>query len=174
MLDFGKNTLFVAKSTQPSMSDGWGAIAKIIDYYDTMGYNCLVFKRSNLYCQSKTHECFLYKDIPNLITENIFRVNLIIIEVDKNYGHLLSYIREVTDLPVIFVGKCIEDCYNTNHFEYIYKFRIGRSTIGGFFDDDKYYVEDVKNNWTSTIEELKTQYIRNEKINNIFDDKKDV
>ena len=172
MIDFGKNTLFVAKSTQPSMSDGWGTIAKIIDYYDIMGYNCLVIKRGNLYCSVKTHTCFLYKDVPELITGNIFRVNLIIVEVDKNYRHLLSYIREVTDLPVIFVGKCIEDCYNTEHFEYIYKFRIGRTSVPNFYDDNKYYVEDVKNNWISTIEELKTQYIRNEKINNIFGNEK--
>lgn len=35
-------------------------------------------------------------------------------------------------------------------------------------DEGKYYVNDVKNNWTSTIDEVKTQYVRNEKINNIF------
>ena len=70
MLDFGKNTLFVAKSDQPSITDGWGAIAKVIDYYDLIGYNCLILKINRLYCNNKTHEYFLYKDVPNLILEN--------------------------------------------------------------------------------------------------------
>ena len=55
MLDFGKNTLFVAKSDQPSITDGWGAIAKVIDYYDLIGYNCLILKINRLYCNNKTH-----------------------------------------------------------------------------------------------------------------------
>lgn len=172
MLDFGKNTLFVAKSDQPSVIDGWGAIAKVIDYYDLIGYNCLVLKRNSLYCTNKTHEYFLYEDVPNLILENIFRVNLIIVEVDKNYTHLLSTIREVTDLPVILVGKSINDCYNLDIFDNVYQLYIGRSLSTDFRDEGKYYVNDVKNNWTSTIDEVKTQYVRNEKINNIFGNEK--
>ena len=172
MLDFGKNTLKKKKSDQPSVIDGWGAIAKVIDYYDLIGYNCLVLKRNSLYCTNKTHEYFLYEDVPNLILENIFRVNLIIVEVDKNYTHLLLTIREVTDLPVILVGKSINDCYNLDIFDNVYQLYIGRSLSTDFRDEGKYYVNDVKNNWTSTIDEVKTQYVRNEKINNIFGNEK--
>jgi hypothetical protein len=175
MLDFGKTNLF--------LQDNAGLIvSKLIDDYDLMGYNCLFLTHKydsiRLKCSSCTYTT--YDTIHSVLSENLFRVNIIIVESNKKFKHLLDYIREVTDLPVILVTNFTENDnlsydYMSCEFDYIYKLYrdkdFGRGIDLNKLEDDflnKSYITDVKNNWNFSLSDLRTQYIRDKKINDLL------
>jgi hypothetical protein len=107
------------------------------------------------------------KILPNFL----FRVDILLTVVpDGHIKYLLSSIREVTDLPVIFITD--SNYYNEKDFDYIY--RLYKQTAE--FLDVKNYEEqflnlsritDIKNDWDMSLGDLRTQYIRDKKINDI-------
>jgi hypothetical protein len=173
MLDIGKNNLFISTNT------GMYIVSRMIGNYDLMGLNCLYLDRTsviNLNCNVVDY-C-RYDEIPKILENNLFRVNIIIIEVSKNFGIALQMVREVTDLPLILIGKDINDFYKLDNFDYIYEmYREKDDTF--IFDTENYeenflnnsYIKDVKNDSVSSLKNLETEYIRDKKLELILKNK---
>jgi hypothetical protein len=179
MLDLGKFNLFLIDedtNTTDKISGGF-CVSKLLNYYDDMGKNCIYLDMSrNISVNCKSFSYARNHQLLTILKENLFRVDIIIIDLSveflKDYKAVLSDIREFTDLPIILVSDKLKDFYGNyeNIFDYIYSlYRLrNRFNFNGFSDDDILYVRDIKNDWISKISDLKTQLIREEKINNIL------
>ena len=117
MLDIGKTNLFLNDKAKY-------VVSKLIDDYDLMGQNCLFLTHKNDTLQLKCASCTYttYDSIPDILSENLFRVNIIIVESNRKFNFLLDSIREVTDLPVIVVTDDLSYDYPDYRFDYIYVF----------------------------------------------------
>jgi len=169
MLDIGKTNLFLNdKATY--------VVSKLIDDYDLIGHNCLFLTHKNDTLQLKCASCTYttYDSIPDVLSQNLFRVNIIIVESNRKFNFLLDSIREVTDLPVILVTDDLSYDYPDYRFDYIYKLERERSgfslNIDKFEEDflNNSYISDIKNNWNMSLAGLRTQYIRDKKINDLL------
>lgn len=167
MLDIGKVNLFLNENNY--------VVSKLIDYYDLMGRNCLFLDgmNSNILVKcSKLDIKFTRNNISEILPNFLFRVDLLVVVVpDGNIKYLLSSIREVTDLPIIFIID--SNYYNEKDFDYVY--RLYKEDTQSL--DLKNYQEqflnlsrinDIKNDWDMSLADLKTQYIRDKKINDLL------
>lgn len=171
MLDIGKTNLFLNDRAKY-------VISKLIDDYDHMGHNCLFLTHKNDSIQLKCASCRYtsYDSIPDVLSENLFRVNIIIVETNRKFKVLLDSIRDVTDLPVILVTDDLSYDYPVYKFDYIYKlYRQERDitfplSIDKFEEDflNSSYINDIKNDWDMSLGTLRTQYIRDKKINDLL------
>jgi hypothetical protein len=168
MLDIGKTNLFLNdKATY--------VVSKLIDDYDLIGHNCLFLTHRNDTLQLKCASCTYttYDSIPDILSENLFRVNIIIVESNRKFNFLLDSIREVTDLPVIIVTDDLSYDYPDYKFDYIYKLERDRTfslSMDKFEEDflNNSHISDIKNNWSMSLAGLRTQYIRDKKINDLL------
>jgi hypothetical protein len=190
MLEIGRdkldNTLFLVKN-------GQNIANRIINSYDLEGLNCLYishsYKYSALRPNCSTIFYSIYDDIPRLLAGNLFRVDVIIVSVDKNYPIVLESIRKITDLPIIFIGNDLEDFSYTkryiNDFKYVYEMYKDNggvySNIMSQMDENKWeenfltssYIKDIKNDWVTTLKDLITEYHRDKKIELILKKKEE-
>jgi hypothetical protein len=167
MLDIGKTNLF--------LNDDKYVVSKLIDDYDLMGHNCLFLTHKNDTLQLKCASCTYttYDSIPDILSENLFRVNIIIVESNRKFNFLLDSIREVTDLPVIIVTDDLSYDYPDYKFDYIYKLERDRTfslSMDKFEEDflNNSHISDIKNGWSMSLAGLRTQYIRDKKINDLL------
>jgi hypothetical protein len=168
MLDIGKTNLFLNdKATY--------VVSKLIDDYDLIGHNCLFLTHKNDTLQLKCASCTYttYDSIPDILSENLFRVNIIIVESNRKFNFLLDSIREVTDLPVIIVTDDLSYDYPDYKFDYIYKLERDRTfslSMDKFEEDflNNSHISDIKNNWNMSLSGLRKQYIRDKKINDLL------
>jgi hypothetical protein len=167
MLDIGKTNLFLNNDKY--------VVSKLIDDYDLMGHNCLFLTHKNDTLQLKCASCTYttYDSIPDILSENLFRVNIIIVESNRKFNFLLDSIREVTDLPVIIVTDDLSYDYPDYKFDYIYKLERDRTfslSMDKFEEDflNNSHISDIKNNWSMSLAGLRTQYIRDKKINDLL------
>ena len=191
MLEIGRdkldNTLFLVKN-------GQNIANRIINSFDLEGINCLFISHSYKYgslrpnCSTKYYNTY-YEEIPKLLAGNLFRVDVIIVSVDKNYPIVLESIRTITDLPIIFIGNNFEDFSYTkryiNDFKYIYEMYKDNggvySNIMLQMDENKWeenfltssYIKDIKNDWVTTLKDLITEYHRDKKIELILKKKEE-
>ena len=158
---------------------------RIINSYDLEGLNCLYishsYKYSALRPNCSTIFYSVYDDIPRLLEDNLFRVELIMVSVDKNHSIILNSIRKITDLPILFIGKCLEDFYKLDDFKYVYKMYKDKSAniMLQMTDDweenflNTSYIKDIKNDWITTLKDLITEYHRDKKIELILKNKEE-
>jgi hypothetical protein len=169
MLDIGKTNIFLNDKAKY-------VISKLIDDYDLMGHNCLFLTHKNDTLQLKCASCTYttYDSIQDVLSENLFRVNIIIVESNRKFNFLLDSIREVTDLPVILVTDDLSYDYPDYKFDYIYKLYIQERNLPlniDTFEEDflnSSYISDIKNGWNMSLGGLRTQYIRDKKINDLL------
>jgi len=165
MLDIGKVNLFLNENNY--------VVSKLIDYYDLMGHNCLFLDGVNSNIHVKCSKIAITStDISEILPNFLFRVDLLLTVVpDGHIKYLLSSIREVTDLPIIFIID--GNYYNEKDFDYVY--RLYKEDTQSL--DLKNYQEqflnlsrinDIKNDWDMSLADLKTQYIRDKKINDLL------
>jgi hypothetical protein len=168
MLDIGKTNLFLNDKAKY-------VVSKLIDDYDLMGHNCLFLTHKNDSLQLKCASCTYttYDSIPVILSENLFRVNIIIVESNRKFNFLLDSIREVTDLPVILVTDDLSYDYPDYKFDYIYKLERDLTfslNIDNFEEEflNNSHIKDIKNDWSMSLGGLRTQYIRDKKINDLL------
>lgn len=167
MLDIGKTNLF--------LNENGYVISRIIDYYDLIGRNCLFLDGidSNIHvkCSKIT---VTSNNISELLSGNLFRVDIIIATSMSRYDSLLSKIREVTDLPVILItDNFIYSEKDLQKFDFIYRLYKDDTSYINFEDYENKFLEksrvnDIKNSWDMSLADIKKQYIREEKINKLL------
>jgi hypothetical protein len=192
MLEIGKNkldnSLFVIGDS--NNISGEYIANRIINSYDLEELNCLFFtsnyRNSSLRPNCSTKHYLHYEEIEGLLENNLFRVDIIIVNVYRNFTIALNSIRKVTDLPIIFIGEKLDDFYRLDDFKYVYQLYREKSTgvyssVIMTLDSDKYeenflttsFIKDIKNDWLVSLKDLQIEYYRDRKIELILKDKKE-
>ncbi len=189
MLDFGKTNIFLNYR-------GGSVISRIINDYDLMGYNCLFLElkpsaqqySGNIYVKCNTIGYNSYYKVPSILENNLFKVDILIIEISVNYKTILKIIRDVTDIPIILIPpslKTYSEIFDEKedleiNFDYIYKlsreerdiFPLGVSSLDLDNMEQLFlkssYINDIKNNWNMSLLDLRIQYFRDKKINDLL------
>lgn len=165
MLDIGKVNLFLNENNY--------VVSKVIDYYDLMGRNCLFLDVINSNINVKCAKIAVTStDMSKILPNFLFRVDILITVVpDGHIKYLLNSIREVTDLPIIFVTD--SKYYSESDFDYIYRLYKQETNFLDIKNYENQFLElsrinDIKNDWDSSLSDLIKQLIREEKINKLL------
>ena len=187
MLELKSKNLFI-KSYM-----GHSVISKVLDFYDLIGKNILLLHDQNSGMSSWVkfnNQLFTPSTLKNIIENNLFRLDLIVIDTDTNQEEVeqnYKIIRQVTDLPVIFIdnlnsteelAKINPDNFDTAYILSRERFNSALQVPGGFalhrFTDsdnlDDYLVQSLHENWKSNLRELKIQYIRDKNLRDLLGD----
>lgn len=167
MLDIGKTNLFLNENNY--------VVSRIIDDYDLMGHNCLFLDGINSNIHVKCSKIMVTSNnISELLSNNLFRIDIIIVTSIIRYDTLLSKIREVTDLPVILIiDNFLYSKTDLDKFDFIYRLYKEDTDYLNVKNYEQQFLEkskvnDIKNNWDMSLGDLRTQYIRDKKINDLL------
>lgn len=169
MLDFGLNNLYLNGGTQNEYT-----IAKIINFYEEIGVNCVYFYPNNSklrYSITCKKINFNKNNISSKIKKNLFRADLILIEGGlENF----STVRRITGLPLIMIGDFGVDY---SRYDYIYSFeddppaRPKPLRFNPFPDIYKGNVHCLSQpdggSWSSSLENIITRYKRDFKLKDL-------
>jgi hypothetical protein len=178
MLELKSKNLFTGKHPYRLF-----AVHKIFEFYDLEGKNiCIFHNRGKLYNglnNISTNSINLSKDL----SSNLFRLDIVVVDFSFNDALTINLtniitmhdvIREITNLPIIFISnqgpmQVYKESSRLKWFETAYFFDKNLSFSAQFQDSlDDYLVHDLKNDWKSNLRELKTQYIRDKNLRDLF------
>ena len=168
---------------------------KVLNFYEDIGINCLYLSsdKTMLYSLFKGNKkLFDYDNVltnlPLVLEDNLFRVNVIFFDLtfsdDITYymiNSIIKSVREKTKIPIIFYFKSRSlNVKKKSLFDTIFSMTCdyGRYSSSGSIrtspiTTNEYYIEDLKNNWKTKVSDLKTAYIRDKKLESLFDKKQD-
>lgn len=189
MLDFGKKSRFITTDTRALYG-----VLEVLKFYELIGINYIYIDIiSNIstilssLVSSNKFSCTI-EDLKKTISDNSFRLDLIVIQNYKNYYIDTSF----TDIPIIFLENPEYISIDTIKVDNTYKFSVDQSNwnapasitkgslniktvttatvINLTFNKrmSRYIVEDVDNNWSASLDDLKVRYIRNKKLDDLF------
>jgi len=165
MIDIQKNNIFSGSTI---------AISKIIDLNELIGLNQIFFykEKSNLHHSIKIKKIKFKSKVEDKILENLFNVDIIIIEDNDLYS--LHPIRKLTNLPIIIIQKDYKILSDFTRFDKIYEFRTEGPRKNPFLIssgqdiEDRYIISELNSGWSSTLSSVKQQWMRDKKIDNIL------
>jgi len=181
MLELKSKNLFVKKSPF-----GHSVVSKVLDFYELIGMNILFLHSHNSDFSSWVKfnkQEFNSKNLKNILSNNLFRLDLIVVhDLQSNFENTYRIIRQVTDLPVIFIVDSASNFFksiNIKNFDTAYiLFKSGGiatkrlTTISSLtFDSDRledFLVESIKDEWKSNLKEIKIQYIRDKNLRDLL------
>lgn len=188
MLDFGKKSRFITTDARSLYG-----ILEVLRFYELIGINYIYIdlivpsNQSNTPSSLITNRklsCSISK-LESTINENSFRVDLIIIQNYRNFSIDTSF----TEIPVILLENPQGDDKVKFDFNYVFSVddsignimymgkkiwtsvtpSVGTINNKPITDNlSRYLVEDMDNNWKTSLEDLKVKYIRNKKLDDLF------
>lgn len=168
------------------------AVSKIVKFLELDGYNHLLITPPKSSGSKETNtgifrdlpgylEFRSYEDFDKLIGDraNLFRINLLIFDFwylstaeIKSYKYLIDKL----DITYIILAKTFEykesDDVADYHVDIKYSEFNGTSPLSGEFKSE-IFLSDNNSGWKATLDSLKTSYIRDKKIDILFDDDND-
>lgn len=165
------------------------AVSKIVKFLELDGYNHLLITPPNSSGSKDTNtginrslpgylEFKSFDDLEELISDkgNLFRINLLIFDFwysSKEEIRRYRYLIDKLNIKYIILAKEFEykesEDVSDYHVEVKYSDFSSTSVLSGSFKSD-IFLSDEKNGWKSTLDALKTSYIRDKKIDSLFDD----
>jgi len=161
-------------------NDVSNVVSKIIQFLEIDGWNSILFCRNTSTIKHQLTNNFEFKNLEHfkeLIGDsgNLFRCNLIVldlwgfnlIEIDK----FKSYVEDL-EVKVIILAK--EFNYKTGDdvgdYHVVTKYSALYPTSLSLPIKSETIITERISNWTSTLDNLKTSYIRDKKIDRLLDD----
>ena len=164
-------------------------VSKIVKFLELDGYNHLLITPPNSTGKKDTNtgisrnlpgylEFKTFDDLEKIISDssNLFRINLLIFDFwyySKEEIRRFRYLIDKLDIKYIILAKEFEykesEDISDYHVEVKYSDFTNTSILIGEFKSD-IFLTDKKNGWKSTLDALKTSYIRDKKIDSLFDD----
>jgi hypothetical protein len=178
MLELKSKNLFIKSGFSSEYS-----ISRVLEFYDLIGKNILLLKNesSNLSSWVRfSKKDFTLSNLENVLSENLFRVNLLVVDTDKSIEETYDKIRKITEIPVIFITSIRNDdldiknskgSIKVKNFDTVYVLSKNRSVSS--FDSDSlsdFIVESIKDEWKSNLKDLKKQYIRHQNLKDLLGD----
>ncbi len=154
-------------------------VSKIIDFLELDGRNILLIckQRGNsnstglnyLYHNKKEFTDFQsYKDI--FTDGNLFRVDTLVLDLwNLNVSSIIDYLDVVKNLNVDFIILAKE--YHYRSFDDVSDYHITQES-GLKLHSNEFIITDKISGWTSNLSDLKKSYIRDKKIEEIFNKRK--
>lgn len=177
MLELKSKNLFIK-----SGNGSHNVISKILDFYDLIGKNILLlhYKGSSMSSWVKFNKQeFSSSTLKYILPEHLFRLDLIVVDASHDIEDNYRTIRQITNLPVIFLVD-IRSLDLVKNFDTSYILSkssgipVGRlTTISSLNFSDKledHLVESIKEGWKSNLKELKIQYIRDKNLRDLLGD----
>ena len=175
MVDLKKYNYFTG-----DISEVGSGVGQIVNFFDLAGRNYVLFTPHKPSSSSKYHDICLYHYLNNKIEfsnfddffqkindkSNLFRVDLIVFDfwsISKN--NMWQFISEIDKLKIDAVIVAKEFHYKTG--DDVNEFHI-RKEYKDLHKVDT-WITDKINNSTATIESLKLAYIRDKKLQHLFD-----
>ena len=162
-------------------NDVSNSVSKIVRFLEVDGFNPILFCRSTSTIKHQIPNNFEFKNLEHfkeLVSEpgNLFRCNLIVldlwgfnlIEIDK-----FKSVVEELDVKLIILAK--EFNYKTSddvgdyHVVTKYNSNVTPTSLSIPIRSETIITERISN-WTSTLDDLKKSYIRDKKIDKLFED----
>jgi len=186
MLELKSKNLFIK-----SGNGSHNVISKVLDFYDLIGKNILLlhYKESSMASWIKFNKQeFSPSSLKYILPEHLFRLDLIVVDSNNDIESNYRIIRQITDLPVIFLIDIRNDNLDLKNSKGSIKIKnfdtayilskssgipTSQLTITSLTFSDKledYLVESVKDEWKSNLKELKIQYIRDKNLRDLLGD----
>lgn len=162
-------------------ASGVFGICKILEFYDLIGKNILyLYNEENHTSTLKSlvkcnKQKFGRSDFKDVLSQHLFRVDIIVVDTNASVQDYLTIIKDVTDLPVIFIMKSIS-AVNFSYFEKVYVFSTQTSSTNINFRSkpirelENYLIQDLNEGWESNLYDLKIQYIRDKNLSDLLGD----
>jgi hypothetical protein len=166
-------------------------ISKVLDFYDLIGKNILLLHYSGSTMSSWVKfnkQEFSNSSLKHILSQHLFRLDILVVDSGQDIEENYRTIRQITDLPVIFLVDIRNDNLDIKNSKgsikiknfdtaYILSKKSGiptgqLTTISSLtFDSDRledYLVESIKEEWKSNLKELKIQYIRDKNLRDLL------
>jgi hypothetical protein len=168
MIELGRNNMFLTFKRGSGL-----AISSTLDFLELIGTNFVYFHRdpkSTIGVKCRKVKFQDNTDLCNKVFENLFRCDVLVFE--SNFIPIPD-IRKITTLPIIVIA-CDSVLSKFEKMDKIYDFWLSDSLIkGGILGledrDTLYMITDVGEDTTSSIYDLKKRWIRDKKIDDLFD-----
>lgn len=169
MIELGRNNMFLTFKRGSGL-----AISSTLDFLELIGTNFVYFHRdpkSTIGVKCRKVKFQDNTDLCNKVFENLFRCDVLVFE--SNFIPIPD-IRKITTLPIIVIA-CDSVLSKFEKMDKIYDFWIDYSLLSkrGIFDledrDTSYMINDVGEDVTLSIHDLKKRWIRDKKIDDLFD-----
>jgi hypothetical protein len=175
MIDIGLKTKVI-------LSEGSNSILwSVVDFLDIIGKNILFIHSEDitrLNCNSiKIDRYNNWEFVKEKIMSNLFRLDMIIVYPNVYMENISNLIKSQIKLPTIYLTTSEAALLDTSLLRgydnayYFYKNSKGIpqnpfSAIN--ISESDYVIKDLLNNWECSVEDLKRQYIRDQKIESLF------
>jgi hypothetical protein len=169
MIPLGLNNIIILEDNSTY------TLSSIFKFFEISQINFIHFKSTdynyNLPC--RTVKFSNVSDLFELISNNLFRLELIVVDSSFNHKSIIDNIREITNLPLVFLSD--RKPKNISIFDTAYllcrdkEYNFGFSDIKEFKNiDANSYITDIINNTRQTIESLRLEATRDYKLNKIL------
>ncbi len=170
--------------------DALTSISSIIKVLEFDGVNYLSLSRNESILKHSLSNCIFFRnldDFKQILTDksNLFRVNLLIFDfMHLSVSNILEYKEEIDKTNINHIILAKEYYYKLNsdindfHFRKEYKnesiSNVGwvhnSNTLSNFYSNSQVYISDNINKWSSSLESLRSAYIRDKKIDGLLGD----
>jgi hypothetical protein len=182
MISLKRCNYFTGSATHVS-----NAVSKIVKFLELDGYNYLLITPPKSSGRKETNtgifrdlpgylEFRSYEDFDKLISDrgNLFRINLLIFDFwyfsiaeIKSYKYLIDKL----DITYIILAKTFEYKESDDVADYHVDIKYSEFNSGEF--KSEIFLSDNNSAWKATLDSLKTSYVRDRKIDILFDDDND-
>jgi hypothetical protein len=175
MIEIGNKSKILLKNS------GIYALSELVDFYDIIGMNVLYIHHQNdhaLKCNNiRVEPKYTWETLKSKIVQNLFRLHIIIVSENKFSHKIEQLIDSEIHLPTIYTTRKQETFklnfeHSKNRYDNWYTFFKEDSTYNFSAMPDfttKLIIENNVQNWQIYMSDLKTKYIRNKKIENLFE-----
>ena len=185
MIEIGqKNKIIITQG-------GEFVLTTLIDFWETIGKNILYiygYRDYPLKCHSIKVDRYKWEELENKILDNLFRVDYIVIRDNPHSSKLIELVNSRIKLPYIWVVK--DNSIVNSKIELYQKFDQSyifyaddnisifaksltnptRPSFSEIFNLESHYVKDLKNDWSENLYSIRTKWIREKKLEDLFGD----
>lgn len=161
-------------------NDVSNSVSKIVRFLEIDGWNSILFCRENSTIKHQMPNNFEFKNLEHfreLVNEpgNLFRCNLIVLDLwGFNLIEIDKFKSVVDDLDIKIIILAKEFNYKTGDdvgdYHVITKYNSNVTQALLLPIKSETTITERINNWTSTLDDLKKSYIRDKKIDKLFED----
>lgn len=178
MIDIGhRNKIIIGKG-------GDFILHSLIDFYDTIGKNVLYIigdKNYPLKCNTIKVNRYEWEEAEEKIMSNLFRLDYIIVRSNFYSDKIFELIDKKIKLPSFHIveGSGASNRYDMLSDKIYYFYRDGNifknplsfntfNASDDIFNEDSYMIKDVKNNFIDSLHNIKVRWIRDKKLEDLF------
>lgn len=166
MIDYGQKNKIIL------LHGGLGILDRLVDFWETTHKNVLYIHGDDsggAKCKSILANKYTFEFVESKILENLFRLDLILVRNNCYIGQIMNLIDTRIGLPAFYVFENSNEWHLGVHsWDSQYQFeRVSTPSIEITSRD--YIIKDLKNGWSDSFNNLQNRWIRDKKLDDLFD-----